>query len=297
MALKIIKSTEPITIKNVVFTIYGTPGSGKTSFAYTAEDVLLLDFNNGAYRAHNRSGDTVQVAKWLDVLNITADDLKPYKTLVIDTIGDMVQVILAHIELTNPKFAKNSMLLYGELIKIFRSFVAKIKSCEIDLVFIAHFTEEKKGDQIVSKLDAGGKSKNDVYSTSDQLGYLECADGVRILNFDSVDGRIGKNTGKFAPINLTKTSKSLAEILEMLKVKINTMSEEQLNKIQAFNEVLELIKDANTLEDCNSLLANEILLADPILKQQLHSKANKELGFIYDANQKLYVIKEETTEE
>lgn len=297
MALKIIKSTEPITIKNVIVTIYGNPSSGKTSFAYTADDALLLDFDRGSQRAHNRSGDTVQVEKWLDVLNITADDLNPYKTLVIDTVGNMIQAIIAYIELTNPKFAKNSMLLYGEVAKIYKSFIAKIKSCGLDLVFIAHFIEDKKGDQIITRIDAGGKAKNDVYQSSDLLGYLDYADNVRLLNFNSVDGRIAKNTGNFAPVNLTETNTTLSDVIEALKVKINTMSEEQLNKIQAFNEVLELIKNATTLENCNLLLANKGLLADPILKQQLHSKATKELNFIYDASQKLYVIKEETTKE
>lgn len=291
MALKIIRSNEPITVNNVVVTIYGNPSSGKTSLAYTAQDVLLLDFDRGSFRAHNRQGDTVQVEKWADVVGITADDLKPYKTLVIDTVGNMINSIIAHIELTNPSKAKNTMLLYGEVAKVYKGFVTKIKSCGMDLVFIAHYAEDKKGDQIITRIDAGGKARNDVYQSSDLLGYLEYSDGTRILNFNPVDGKIAKNTGNFAPIDLTKTPVDLADIIEQLKHKINSLSEEALAKQQAYDNTINLIDNAETIEQFTELMTNEVVAADKqgALKKRLVAKA-KERGIDFDTKQKCFVV-------
>ena len=110
MALKIIKRDEPIEVKQIVSTIYGAPGIGKTSTAFTAEKPLLLDFDAGAYRSANRQ-DCVQPQMWDDVLNITADDLKPFKTVVVDTVGRALDMLTAYIVEQDPKMKQRG----GEL--------------------------------------------------------------------------------------------------------------------------------------------------------------------------------------
>ena len=62
MALNITKSNEVMEVKHLTTTIYSQPGLGKTSLAFTASNPLLLDFDQGAYRAVER-GDVVQVEK------------------------------------------------------------------------------------------------------------------------------------------------------------------------------------------------------------------------------------------
>src|SRR6185295_2678119 len=102
MTLRITKATDPIEVKNICLTIYANPGIGKTSMAFTAEKPLLLDFDRGAYRSGNR-GEVVQVESWADIMGITADDLKPYKTVAIDTAGRALDALTSHILRTNPK--------------------------------------------------------------------------------------------------------------------------------------------------------------------------------------------------
>ena len=86
MALKILSASEPLPVEQLVVAIYGQPGIGKTTLAFTAEAPLLLDFDKGAYRAVGRK-DTVQIESWPDVTNITEADLAPYKTVIVDTAG------------------------------------------------------------------------------------------------------------------------------------------------------------------------------------------------------------------
>src|SRR5690606_32128375 len=109
MALKITKATDSIEVKNLTVCIYAAPGIGKSTLAFTSDSPLLIDFDQGAYRAGNR-GDVVQVSSWSDVANITAEDLKPYKTLVVDTAGRALDALTAAIIADNPKMGRGGAL-------------------------------------------------------------------------------------------------------------------------------------------------------------------------------------------
>src|SRR5438094_161444 len=115
--LKIIKASEPIKVERINLCLYGPPGLGKSSLAFTAKDPLLLDCDGGAYRAANRK-DTVPVSKWADIISITAEDLKPYKTVVVDTAGRALDFLTADIIAANPKMGRGGALTlqgFGEL--------------------------------------------------------------------------------------------------------------------------------------------------------------------------------------
>src|SRR6185312_11137567 len=112
--LKIVKATEPMKIENIVLTVYAAPGYGKTSLSFTADKVLMLDFDRGSHRAATR-GDSVQVSCWTDVSLMTPDDLKPYNTIVVDTAGRALDALAADIIANNPKAGRGdgSLTLQG----------------------------------------------------------------------------------------------------------------------------------------------------------------------------------------
>ena len=59
--MHIIKATDAIAVEHPVLLIFGQPGIGKTSLAYSAADPLVLDFDQGAHRAANRR-DTLAIS-------------------------------------------------------------------------------------------------------------------------------------------------------------------------------------------------------------------------------------------
>ena len=130
MSLRIVPASQPIEIKNIVLTEYSVPGLGKSSLAYTAEAPLMLAFDGGCYRAAVRRGDTVLINAWEDVEGISADDLKPYKTVIIDTGGRAGDLLKASLIKQDPKNAKipqsasaTCMVVYRALATMDRSWV------------------------------------------------------------------------------------------------------------------------------------------------------------------------------
>ena len=114
MSLKIVKSSEPMNIANIVLTVYAAAGLGKTSLAFTAAKPLLLDFDKGSYRAARR-GDAVPVASWADVQEMNVEDLKEYATIIVDTAGRALDALATDIIAQNPKSgrADGSLTLQG----------------------------------------------------------------------------------------------------------------------------------------------------------------------------------------
>ena len=75
--LKIVRASDPVLVERLNLCLYGDPGVGKTTLGFTAENPLLLDFDEGKHRAANRR-DAVPVSSWSDVAGITAEaDFKP----------------------------------------------------------------------------------------------------------------------------------------------------------------------------------------------------------------------------
>jgi hypothetical protein len=232
--LKITKAAEPITVDRLNLVLYAAPGLGKTSLAFTAADPLLLDFDNGSHRAANRK-DVVRVTEWADVGGITAEDLAPFKTVIVDTAGRALDAITADIIRTDPKGHKNGALTlpgYGVLKNRFSQFLKLMNSFGKDVVLIAHMDEQRNGDEIIERLDVQGGSKGEIYKAADAMGRLVIQNGQRRLLFSPTDAAFGKNPGQLAPLDVPHPDRPefadfLAGVIQATKDKLNAMTEEQ----------------------------------------------------------------------
>ena len=190
MALRIIKSNEPIKVEQLVVVIYGSPGLGKSTLGFTADSPILLDFDKGAYRSAVR-GDSVPVESWTDVTGITSDDLTGYNTVVVDTAGRALDFLTADIIRRNAKLGRGGALTlqgYGALKSEFTAWLKMVKLLGKDVVLIAHSSEEKNGDDLLERLDVQGGSKGEIYKSADAMGRLTLVNGKRVLNFSPQPG-------------------------------------------------------------------------------------------------------------
>lgn len=287
MALRIVRSADPITVDRLNIVLYAPPGLGKTSIAFTADAPLLLDFDNGAHRSANRK-DSVQVTNWTDVTNITADDLEPYRTVIVDTAGRALDVLSADIIRRNAKMGRGGALTlqgFGQLRAEFVAWLKMINGFGKDVVLIAHMDEQRNGDELIERLDVQGGSKGEIYKAADAMGRINIVNGKRMLLFSPTDAAFGKNPGQLEPLTIPHCDKPefdgfLAGVVAQIKAKLNTMTKEQAEAQRALEALRLKLNDVEDADGVNKLMA-ELHDAPRSHKALLMDRAGK-LGLTFD---------------
>lgn len=286
MALRITRSTDPIRVDRLNVCIYGQPGAGKTSLAFTAARPLLLDFDQGAHRAASRK-DTVQVKAWTDVAGISADDLSDFDTIIVDTAGRALDSLSQDIMRRDPKAGRGGALTlqgYGKLKSEFSAFLKLLNGFGKDVVLIAHMDEQRNGDDIVERLDVQGGSKGEIYKAADAMGRVFVKGGTRQLDFSPREGSFGKNPGQLDVLDIPHPDRDpdfLADVIQSIKDKLNTLTAEQAEAQAKLSKLRESLADVEDAEGINSLLESA-KGAGKAGKALLHERATS-LGLTFDA--------------
>jgi hypothetical protein len=302
MPLKITRAADPITVERINLVLYGPPGIGKSSLGFTADAPLLLDFDKGAHRAANRK-DIVRVNAWGDVADLTAEDLEPYKTVIVDTCGRALDILTADIIQRNPKLGRGGALTlpgYGELKAKFVAWLKALNVIGKDVVLIAHMDEQRNGDEIIERLDVQGGSKGEVYKAADAMGRIAFRDGKRTLLFDPADAAFGKNPAQLKPMLVPHPDadpQALANVMQAIKDRLNAMTEEQREAQEVLDTWRNIISELADADDFNAKA--DSIKAAPKAAQALFAHAAKEKGLTVDKAAKKYVqpaAKPETAE-
>jgi len=291
MAIRIIRAQDPIKVSRITVCIYGSPGLGKTTLGNTSERALLLDFDGGAHRALHRK-DTMPVASWDDAVAITADDLKPYKTVVIDTAGRALEFLAASIMQADVKMRNRhgglTLQGFGALKSGFQSWLSNIGTMGKDIVLIAHGSESRKGDELIERLDVQGASKDEIYKVSDAMGRIVMENGKRVLKFDPSDASFGKNPGRLPALPIPEDDPEfLGGVIQRIKDALNTESEQQKEARVLMEKAADEFGKLETAEEFTEA-AGEHAKSDIRIKQLLAAKA-KAKGFVYDKEKSAFV--------
>lgn len=304
------KSNELVIPSTVKMMIFGSPGMGKTTVALSAPKPLLLDFDNGVKRvnmAHLEGVDIVQVENWGEIQTLLQQqqaDLAPYSTIVVDTIGKMMDFIITHCCGTRQPQIKD----WGRINQEFTWFTRALSSLNKHIVFVAHRDTRKEGEETVFIPALREKNYNAIVTELDLLGYLEMKSerGVqmRTITFDPTSRNDGKNTCNLPSImqiptilnsqaqptapNVFIAEKVINPYLSMLAVK----AEER----RKYDELIETIaEDVNNITDAQS--ANDFAgrikeykhIGSSMAKaRSLFGAKVKELGLVYDSESKTY---------
>lgn len=196
--MSLIKTAAELTIPETVkIMIYGQAGTGKTTLSLSAPSPLLLDFDGGVKRVnmeHLSGVDIVQIARWEDMLEVLGENLTKYKTIVVDTIGKMMDYIITY------KCGQRQPQLrdWGAINAEFQTTVRNLSALGKNIIFIAHRDTRKDGDETVFIPSLREKSYNSIVTELDLLGYLEMRTDngrqVRTVTFDPTSRNDGKNT-------------------------------------------------------------------------------------------------------
>lgn len=264
MALKIVSAAEPMRVENLIVFIYGDPGIGKTSLAFSAKNPILFDFDRGAHRAGKFRKDTVPVSCWADVASISAEDLEAYDSIILDTAGRLLDVIIADLVKDQKNCRKNSKELsiqgYGALNKRFSHWLNLIRSFGKDVILLAHAAEDRKGEELIIRPDMVGGSKKEAYKVADLMGYMTTIQGEQgaeiSLNFSPSTAHHAKDSGAIGNITLPgldKNPTALADIVQQAKDHINSLSESQVLALQQLEQYRMACMAAENADDLNDL--------------------------------------------
>lgn len=284
MALKITPASEPIPVTRITMALYGDPGVGKTTLAFSADKPLLFDFDNGAHRAMNRQ-DVVRVATWGDVDGVTVSDLAPYNTIIVDTAGRMLDALSADIIANDAKLGRGGVLSqqgWGRLKQRFTAWLKMLNQSGKDVILIAHGTEKMDGEVVNARLDVQGGSKDEIYKSVDAMGRVYIKNGKRVLCFDPTESAFGKNPGQFPLIEVPSpiSSDFMAGIVAQTKEALNQQTEAMIEAAKAQAGWLEAFALLETAEDYNGKLDALKDQSTPIKKLFMDSATAK--GLVFD---------------
>lgn len=283
-----------------------------TTLALSAPKPLLLDFDNGVKRVNNAHLDDsigiVQITKWAEVVQLLTQeqaDLQEFETIVVDTIGKMMDFIIAYRCAGRQPRVQD----WGTINNDFKWFVATLSSLNKHVIFVAHRDSRKEGDDTVFIPALREKNYNSIVTELDLLGYVEMRNenGVqkRSITFDPTSRNDGKNTCQLPgvmiiPNILDGYGQSVAPnnfITAQIISKYQSMIAVKEEAVKKYNAVLEEIKigvdQITNAKGANHFIAhirdyaehgNSVIL----YARDLFSKKMKELGLKYNKGTKTY---------
>lgn len=202
------KPSELEAKKTITMLIYGQPGVGKSTLGCSAPNCVLFDYDGGVQRMNGAHKTlTVQIRSWEDTqeaLDEIAQSYPDVQTIVIDTVGKMLDYMSEYITRNNPRMKKAdgslSLQGYGLRKQMFIDFIRKTGVIGKNVIFIAHEKEEKRGEEVVKRPEIGGSSANDLIKELDLVGYMSMLGKERTIAFNPTEWYYAKNTCNLQPV-------------------------------------------------------------------------------------------------
>jgi len=297
--------------KNIILIVSGAPGTGKTTLALSAPDVLLIDADEGMARvnpAHRKDSSICKAYEEL-LADIKAAEGR-FKTIVIDTGGALIEMMKDWAMRTEPTANKKnggfSLQGYGVIKSEFLRMSADLRR-KFNVIFLFHTTREKNGDEDFFEIVVEGSTRSLVYQPADLAAYLHIVNGERYLGFTPTMNYNAKSA--YGIKGLVKVpelkegdpndflTKLFAQVKANLDAESNSLKPQQEAYEKAMSDGRAVLDGIDSPEKALSALNSIRALAHGLTSQkELESafKAKvKENGWEYDKGAKAYVAKAE----
>lgn len=280
--------------------IFGSPKSGKTSLAASARKPLLIDLDKGAHRTagKDRAGmDVVQVDHYTnDFLPfISSPDLKNYDTIVIDTFGALVDMIIRD-KFSGVMNPQKWGIVKTEVISIANTLRMTGKS----ILFLAHESEDNNDGKIIKRPQCQGKAKDELMKLLDFIGHTTKAGNDFVLEFGGDDSIYCGNTYGFQnrytlpDIKIEVNDfwqRVIEKQIEDFLEQDEAAGEELRAKIEEYGDKISDLSDEKQFGDFLTELAKDTTLTSGAtlrVKKDLLEAATAK-GFVYDKESKSFV--------
>lgn len=278
--------------------IYGQPGTGKTTLALSSKTPVLIDLDRGLHRVEKRfQCPSLQVENYGQILELLkSGELAPFQTIVIDTLGKLIDRMGDYVALSNPKFKQGdgtlSMKAWGAIKIQFQTLIKTIFNMNKSVIFVAHEREEKDGDTRFVRPDVSGSSGKDIIKELDLMGYVEMKGANRTISFTPTEKYYAKNSlGLPAVIEIPDTAKGNTFFCDRILAEVANKRRQESELLDQYTSLknlidgkIESIQDIDGLNTVFESLKNLQIIWDSEFywKHALNEKA-KELNAVYNA--------------
>lgn len=313
---------EAKTTLNVL--IYGRPGIGKTTLACSADGVFLFDFDRGIDRveAHYQAENIFEPARWEDLQPAVQEiaHTAAAKTIVVDTIGKLLDLAVDYVRRTRPNLIQNdgtpNMKGYGYRNQLFKEFLSSLNVIGRNVVFVSHEIEDKqkinREEVTTMRPNITGANRNEIIQDLDMMGYMQIVNGQRTITFDQNENILAKNSrgihgvwddkmNQYLPIGIpildgTQPNTFMKDVVFSGNTSFLTRRKEEMENYAEVMDVIEaMIGECNQVECMNEIVDK---ISSPSFQHIFDSKARasvmiskrcKELGYTFDKKTKHYV--------
>lgn len=306
-----IKRPSELSVKDTLSVlIYGQPGIGKTTFGVSAPDAVLFDYDGGVQRINGaHQVPTLQPTNWEDTnlaLQEIQNEMPEIKTIVIDTVGKMLDYMSAYIIKSDPKMAMRdgslSLKGYGVRKQMFVNFIKQLALMGKNVVFIAHEREERRGEETFKRPEIGGSSANDLIKELDLVGYMYAVGKERVITFDPAEYYYAKNTCNLPaaiklPVVVDESGKGSSNVAFSNIVAQYKVAQEKRQDTTAryemllglIDETMSAVVDVESLNEAMvKLFAMEQIYDSFLRVQRAVANKGKALGLTYNKIAKRY---------
>lgn len=290
--------------------LYGIPGSAKSTTALSAPGVLFVDADNGWRRipASAKTAARIVPMTYGELLaDLTADNVKGFDTIAIDTGGALLNLMKPWAIKANPKNGQNdgvtlSMKGYGAVGQEFERLAGHIcNTLGKNLIVVFHAKEELDGDKKVYRLDVEGQTKNNIWKSMDLFGFMEVDSGKIMVGFSPTERYQAKATqgiaGRYELPNIMAGAKNdfLTKIFSMLDENAAAEAKIGLAYDALMEQVREIVAGVDSADKANKALA-DINAASHVFASLRESKSllaakTASLGLTYNKAKESFEVK------
>ena len=308
--MPIVKPTEMnFSNKNIIAIISGLPGTGKTTLALSAPDVLLIDTDEGMARVNPAHRKDASICKtYEEVLADIKAAEGQYKTIVIDTCGALIEYMKDWAMRTDPKASKKdggfSLQGYGIIKSEFIRLSSELRK-KFNVIFLFHESMTKVDENVFYELVVEGSARTLVYQPADLAAHLFIQNGKRYLGFTPTEQYSAKSaygikglievpelkegeennflTKLFAKVraNLAAESAALSPEKEKYDIAIS-IAKKMVDSVNSPEQVQEVFEGLKRLEHA--------LTSEKEATAMLKARC-KELDIVFDKTKKAYVYR------
>lgn len=297
--------------KRLIMIISGLPGTGKTTLALSAPDVLLIDTDEGMARVNPAHRKDASICKTYEEI---LADLKAaegtYKSIVIDTCGALIDYMKDWAMRTDPKASKKdggfSLQGYGVIKSEFIRLSAELRK-KFNVIYLFHENQTKQDETVFYELVVEGATRTLVYQPADLAAHLFIQNGRRYLGFTPTENYSAKSAyGIKGLIEVPELkdgdpndflTRLFSKVRANLAAESASLAPEQEAYDKAMATITKVIADIKTPENVLSTVQliktmKHGLTSEKEAKAMLKVKMD-ELGIEWDKGKKAYVYKDQ----